>query len=197
LLAPILRMLCYLLWPHNIVAYYVLMPCRADALLLGVLGAMAMRDPQASQWLRSHGRTLFAALLIFVIGFVLLTKFCAAHPFLLLSVGYTWLALLYLCVVLCAVTQPQSGLARVLRLRVLRWLGSIAYGVYLFHYLVVTLIFRELYQSKEMHLHNWGNLGAMAFALAVTIPICQLSWMYFEKPLLQLGHRYRYGKNPA
>lgn len=197
LLAPVLRMLCYHLWPHNTIAYYVLMPCRADALLLGALAAVAMRDARASLWLRSHGRTLFAALLIFAIGFVVLTKYCLAHPFLLISAGYSWMALMYLCVILCAVTQPQSWLAGFLRLGVLRWLGSIAYGVYLFHFLIETLIFREVYHSREMHLHTLGQLGAMAFALALTLVICQLSWMYFEKPLLQLGHRHRYARKPA
>jgi peptidoglycan/LPS O-acetylase OafA/YrhL len=193
LLAPILRMLCYHL-THNFIAYYVLMPCRADTLLLGVLGAMAMRDPRASRWLRSHGRTLSAILFIFVIGFVLLTKYSAAHRFLLITAGHSWLALFYLCITLYAVTQPQSWLAAFLRLRALRWLGSIAYGVYLFHFLIGSLIFREHYHSTLMYLHSLGNLAAIVLSLAVTLLICQLSWVYFEKPMLQLGHRFRYGR---
>lgn len=108
LLAPILRMLCFQRWPHNTVAYHVLMPSRADALLLGVLGAMAIRDLRVNQWLRSHGRTLFAILLIFVIGFVLLTKYSVSHPFLVISAGYSWLALLYLCIILYAVTAAPK-----------------------------------------------------------------------------------------
>lgn len=197
LLAPILRMLCYQRWPHNTVAYYVLMPSRADALLLGVLGAMAVRALRVEQWLRSHGRTLFSILLIFVIGFVLLTKYSVSHPFLVISAGYSWLALLYLCVILYAVTQTQSWIAKLLRLPLLRWLGTIAYGVYLFHFLIETLIFRGHYHSRQMRLHTLGNLGAMALTLAATLVICQLSWVYFEKPMLQLGHRFRYGRKPT
>jgi peptidoglycan/LPS O-acetylase OafA/YrhL len=44
--APILRMTLRLIWPDNWTPGYVLMLCRADALLLGVLAAILIRDAQ-------------------------------------------------------------------------------------------------------------------------------------------------------
>jgi hypothetical protein len=32
----------------------------------------------------------------------------------------------------------------------------------------------------------WGS------SLVLTLGICQLSWTYFEKHVVQLGHRFRY-----
>src|SRR5229473_7035726 len=43
-LAPLARITIQLIWPRNSFAPFVLMPCRADALLLGVLAAVLIRD---------------------------------------------------------------------------------------------------------------------------------------------------------
>ena len=54
--APIIRTAIHLFWPHNQLAGFLLMPCRADALLLGVLAAMLLRNAvwreriQRSNW---------------------------------------------------------------------------------------------------------------------------------------------------
>jgi peptidoglycan/LPS O-acetylase OafA/YrhL len=42
--SPVLRSLIFIFAPHHLLAAFVLMPCRADALLLGVLGAVLVRD---------------------------------------------------------------------------------------------------------------------------------------------------------
>jgi peptidoglycan/LPS O-acetylase OafA/YrhL len=92
--------------------------------------------------------------------------------------------------ILFVITQPKSWLARATRWRWLRWLGSIAYGVYLVHLLPFVLIFRGIWPRTDLHLHGWSSIGAMALALAATLAICQLSWHYFEKPLVQIDHRH-------
>jgi peptidoglycan/LPS O-acetylase OafA/YrhL len=91
--------------------------------------------------------------------------------------------------ILYAVTQPQSWLATTMRLGWLRWLGSIAYGVYLVHQMVAKFVFRLIWHSSDPHLHSLANAGAMTLALLLTLAVCRLSWTYFEKPLLHLGHR--------
>src|SRR5260370_8388880 len=49
--APLLRLFFFHRDPAHLFAWYTLMPCRADALLLGVLGAIAARDPRWRGWL--------------------------------------------------------------------------------------------------------------------------------------------------
>jgi hypothetical protein len=66
-MAPILRFACHVLRPSNYIAPYVLMPCRADALLLGVLAAVALRNERARHWLESRRRAFLVALL-FLLG---------------------------------------------------------------------------------------------------------------------------------
>src|SRR5258708_23181826 len=69
-LAPVLRIVLHSLWPEHYLSWVVMMPCRADALLLGVLGAILLRDPA---WYNRIGITrtaLSPALAGLAVGFL-------------------------------------------------------------------------------------------------------------------------------
>jgi peptidoglycan/LPS O-acetylase OafA/YrhL len=61
LAAPLVRVLAIRLSHGNWVGAYVLMPCRADALCLGVLTALAVRDPAIWTKLVTHCKAVYAA----------------------------------------------------------------------------------------------------------------------------------------
>jgi peptidoglycan/LPS O-acetylase OafA/YrhL len=113
------------------------------------------------------------------------------YGFAMLTVGYSWLALFYLCVILCGLVYRQSWLGACLRWGWLGWLGSIAYGVYLFHELVRGA-FRGLLASGSPSQWSPREPLVSLVALAATLLVCRLSWIFFEKPLIQLGHRKHY-----
>jgi peptidoglycan/LPS O-acetylase OafA/YrhL len=180
LAAPCLRILCFHFWPQQGLAAYVLMPCRADALLLGVLAAIWMRNAHTWGKIKNNGRTLLALLLFFGAGVALITKYVRdPHSLFMVSLGYTWIAVFYLCVILYALTRPESWLARAMRMRWLGALGAIAYGVYLVHWQMMEAMFRLIP----------GKIAALTAALITTLAVCTLSWHYFEKPLVHLGHK--------
>jgi peptidoglycan/LPS O-acetylase OafA/YrhL len=58
----------------------------------------------------------------------------------------------------------------------LRYLGTISYGIYLWHWLVL--------MALKPHLKN-VPAKACALSLALTIGLAALSWHFFEKPFLQ------------
>ena len=64
------------------------------------------------------------------------------------SVGYTWVALFYVTILLFVLTRPNSSLTKVLRMKWLCWLGTLAYGIYLFHQRIQYLLFAT-------HLGTW------------------------------------------
>lgn len=71
-LSPLLRTLLFYVYPVSTIGVpnYVLMPCRADALFLGVLSAYAVRQADILAALKNHQRllhTTFALLLASVI----------------------------------------------------------------------------------------------------------------------------------
>jgi peptidoglycan/LPS O-acetylase OafA/YrhL len=192
LAAPALRIAFYILWPERWLCWHVLMPCRADALLLGVLGAVAMRNPACRDWLSRNRQFSSILLLLLLCGMAVLTlRAPAMWSPLMLSVGYTWMALFYLSLLLYALVYRESWMARCMRWRWLGWLGTIAYGTYLFHELIRGTFF-GLLGPRPPQIQSAGDFLLSVLALAVTLLICQLSWRYFEKPLIQIGHRARY-----
>jgi len=85
----------------------------------------------------------------------------------------------------------DSVLSSVLRLRWLRWLGSIAFGVYLFHELIRSLFFGLIWSHLPSRM-SLAEICVSSVALAVTLGLCYLSWKFFEKPLIDIGHRQHY-----
>jgi peptidoglycan/LPS O-acetylase OafA/YrhL len=190
--APMLRIALYARWPDHPLSWVTLMPCRADALLLGVLGAIAMRDARWRAILASNQTTLRLALAVFAMGVGYL-NLRAASPYgpVMVTIGFTWLAAFYLCILVYALTFHGSWIGWCLRWGWLGWLGSIAYGVYLLHEFVRVAFFGIIW-SRPPEISSVAELCVTILALAVTLVVCRVSWVYFEKPLIRRGHRARY-----
>jgi peptidoglycan/LPS O-acetylase OafA/YrhL len=192
LLAPILRIAAYALWPKYTNAWFVLMPCRADALLFGVLAAITLRDASWRGKLESNRILLRFLLVVLAIGIPLLTQmYYIPYGFPTVSLGFTWIAVFYVLVLVYALTQREGWIARCLRWRWLRWLGTIAYGAYLFHQLILESAFGLIWGHGPIF-EKTPNVLLTLIALAGTLLLCRLSWNYFEKPLIQFGHREDY-----
>jgi peptidoglycan/LPS O-acetylase OafA/YrhL len=188
--APIIRIGIGLHFHHNWMALFALMPCRADSLLLGVLAAMLMRDAQWRERIQRSNR--FAVLIpVLLLGMVALTVWAHSvdNP-IMQSLGYTWLALFYVSVLLCALTQTGSVLSRVLRTKWLGWLGGLAYGVYLFHQTIQGVLFGLIWHCEPVITGGYTLLTTLS-ALILTLVIAQRSWKHFELPLVA-GHRAVY-----
>jgi peptidoglycan/LPS O-acetylase OafA/YrhL len=172
------------------------MPCRADALLLGVLGAVLIRSALWKERLQQNRRIMQLLLGCLAAGVIVLTVLEKHHEELRwITVGHTWMAAFYWSVLMYAVINQRSWLSWFLRWGWLGWLGGIAYGTYLFHMYALLLVFRAFFpgDSTGQFVVNgpaqWGVIGVALFA---TLVLCRFSWRYFEKPLLQLGHRAKY-----
>jgi peptidoglycan/LPS O-acetylase OafA/YrhL len=194
LAAPIFRILCFVLLPQLILAPAVLMPCRADALLFGVLGAILWRDERWKARLEMSPRYLRLLLVILIAGagFLTIHSKGSAGRLWMLSIGHTWIAALYLCFLLCAITQQGSALSDCLRWKWLMGLGTIAYGVYLFHIQIRFAVLQLIWSPNSTKIGNAAEFGVSIVAILFTLLLCRLSYVYFEKPLLRIGHGFRY-----
>lgn len=192
ILAPVLRTMLYALWPTALNSWFVLMPCRADALLFGVLAAIALRDPHSKLWLENHRKLILASILTLAALVPVLTKmYFAPYGLLTASLGLSCIAALYTTILVYALLFSSSIIGRLLRLGWLRWLGGIAYGVYLFHQIVLEMIFGSIWRGAPL-IYNLRQAAVCIFALGVTLVLCRLSWAFFEKPLIRVGHRTHY-----
>jgi len=190
--APVLRVILMLVWPEYAWARFVLMPCRADALMCGVLGAIVLRDGNWRAWIESRRRLFRVLLFVLGAGLALLTL---RSPGVLdrgMQIGgLTWLAMFYACVLIYTLSFRSGWLGCVFRVRWLGWLGGIAYGVYLFHMFALGAIFGA-FRGREASIEGFSDFLIVLLALVLTLVVCRLSWTYFEKPLVKLGHRTSY-----
>jgi peptidoglycan/LPS O-acetylase OafA/YrhL len=190
--APWLRVVLHSSMAYPGLASYVLTPTRADALTLGVLTALLVRNPIFWTWLQSHLRILWSITAFFFLGVAYMTwqrDDALSYP--MTTWGFSWLAVFYTCVLLIAVSSPDGTLARTLQNPWLIRLGSVAYCSYLVHVAFMNAIRHPLKASFPQYpVAAWLAGGVLGTAL--TLAVALLSYRYFEKPLLKRGHEYSY-----
>lgn len=91
------------------------------------------------------------------------------------------LALTFGGVVAVAVTSGSAFL----RLRPLRYLGRISYGIYILHPIAFGLFYYTPLYSWTGHLPH-ANLIRMAGQILAPLPFAALSWKFVERPILSL-----------
>jgi len=172
---------------------YVLLPYRADTLLMGVLCAYWVRHERLNRWLEKNQSRLYPALVVLLAGTVYLNT---AHinsrdSFEMVFLGYTWLPLFYSCLLLIVITMKQGVIARVMRISALRRLGIISYGVFLLH-LAIGGLAHGLILGKDLSITNLADGVVTLVAFGVTLLLAALSWRFFEKPIIDWGHSFSY-----
>ena len=193
--APLLRLFIYYRWPGqrtDLGMICTLMPCRADALGIGILAALLWRDTTFRSWLSQHRRTLYASAALFVAGFMILGKWSPSFDSLpMQSFGYTWIAFSFAFVLLLCLAEPTGPIAWLARMTWLRELGRVSYCLYLIHY-GLQLLGETMLAALIRHVHSWEGLTARALTAVISYGSARASWKWFEHPLVKKGHAFKY-----
>ena len=72
--------------------------------------------------------------------------------------------------------------------RLSKYLGKISYGIYMYHWIILELIFRN--KLFNYNSEAFGNILLYGFTLGLTLTISAISYNYIEKPILRLKDRY-------
>jgi len=192
LLAPILRLFIYVfLRDFRYLASYAL-PCRADALSLGMLGAVAWQKPAFRLFLQNRPNIMRRALMfLLAMVVVLLYWFLRPAGIVVSTIGYSVLALFYLCLLLYVLSYSQSWLARYTRLKPLRAFGTVSYCLYIIH-AATLVVFHQAVLRRNPHINDVKGLAVTFLAALTAFGLATLSWHFFEKPLLRRGRRFAY-----
>jgi len=199
LLAPVLRALVFRFLGHGNsvgqVYSHILTPCRADALSLGMLLAIAWTSPHARARMRDWSRTLPFAMLAFTLMAYGFAHFAAAEvrhmPVLNESVGRSIVELSCLCLMIFILVRPEGRFSGLLRTRFLRETGKISYCLYLVHWGILWMISRFVFHTRFGD-RPWLDVGVALIALPVSYGISMLSWRILERPLVNWSHRFTY-----
>lgn len=188
--APLLRIFAMHFLKDKWAVSYVLMPCRADALCLGVLIAMASRSVSVWGKIAAQRTYLYAALALAGCAVIWMLD-GSLQPFTEKALGleYSLFAVFYSLLLLSALVS--SRLSRLFCFAPVRFMGVVAYGVYLLHQPLIVVFHHTLLYIYPASRGVAGLLVSM-FAVAVSLGLAAISWYYFEKPLVKRGHRHQY-----
>jgi len=192
LAAPVLRFVVRNNFSEGPWLAYRLMPCRADALAVGMLAALIWSSPNARVWLERRLFVLYGLFAILFYGVAYLWRW-SSDPMLLLTqtAGYTVIALFFAVLLLLVLTERTFLLSGVMRLGFLREVGGISYCLYIVHTAVYFFCHQLILHALPAVTDVRAALVTFLAAL-LTYAIAKLSWKYFEQPLLRRGHAFHY-----
>lgn len=171
----------------NDVAPEVFTLFRADALAIGALMALLIRQPndrkRLESWSRSAGYLLALALTIVTIS-----------NRRWLTIPDTFFAAMFGCMIVSVVSAPKSALvSRFFGSKFLRFFGKYSYGMYVFQYPLIPILAPFL--SVELLSRTLGNssAGRIAYIIlmtTVTTGLAIMSWYLFERHFLSLKYLF-------
>jgi len=178
-------------------ACYVLLPCRWDSLLMGVVAALAFRQAGFRTWFARHrpwiqmyaAGSAAASLALLV-----------CHPSQLDAAvafgGYTLIDSCFVCILLLALLNQSGALKGFLRRPAFKPIATISYGLYLIQSPVQAVSEALLRRAHFAYAPlSWTAVGVAMVSLAATFLLAMVSWKIFESRFIRMGHQHRFQKS--
>ena len=164
---------------------YVLTPSRMDALAIGGLVSIYLKEPGSLPSLEKIRKiTILLAALCFTL-FILVSP-QAFHPW-IQTVGYTLVDVTCAAVLILIVMSPAGILSSFLKSPLLVITGQIAYGLYILHAPVGWALSQFLERYAGMN--SRGPMASLIIAAAV-FTVAWISWHFFESRIVQLKKKW-------
>ena len=80
-----------------------------------------------------------------------------------------------------------------LRVGWLRWLGTISYGIYFYHYIIYWVVDGCAWTDNMNYDQTWTVRGTK---VAITLAVATVSWNWIEQPILKLKDHFTYEASP-
>ena len=149
-------------------------------ILLGVLAAHAMHDPRSGLAITSVLKNRWMPPLLMALA-MLVCQYSSG----LRGITYPVVHVLFCLALVAMVVNPHGIFSRTLQSRALSYLGSISYGIYLYHTLIIWAVERVC-ESRHVQL---TPLQLFLVVAPSAIVVAGLSFRYFETPIMRRRHR--------
>lgn len=180
------------IWMNHIadLAYFNLYTfTRIDGICIGAIVALMQRINPGFLKKYTSAIVLFFAALNFAFFFIN-RYYHFSFPYLALA-GYTTFAMIFGLLVNDAVMRETKIISFILNIPLLKFLGRISYGLYMFHWPVYLLIGPYLLSWIQGYTNGWlMHFTVSVLATLVAIAISWFSFTYFERYFLKLKNRF-------
>ncbi|WP_309260401.1 acyltransferase family protein [Bacillus cereus] len=151
---------------------------RAFSLLIGVVLALVWPSNRLANKIIPKARFILDVVggIALIIILVMFWKTNQYDPF--LYKGGMVLLSIATALLVANLAHPASRIAQFLRFRPLRWVGVRSYGIYLWHYPILTLT------TPKVNAGDFSIIRAILQFLLIIL-IAQISWKFIEKPIRQ------------
>ncbi|GAA3756031.1 acyltransferase family protein [Terriglobus aquaticus] len=176
---------------HRYTFIYFLTPFRLDGLACGALLAVAMEHAAAAKFLgRFAGLCAVGCAAVFAaLSWAMPGRFDReANTHLFNGVGYSLLAAWFVFTLAYVLVRGDSPLSRALTWRPLAFIGTISYGLYLYHQFIHFAIGNATGLSSP-------RCFLLAFPAAVAVS--WVSFYFFERPITEYGRTLAGNRHPA
>lgn len=182
----LLRFLSWSYFGNGYTNFHFQSMTRIDGLCIGSLIAI-WRSGDIKTYKAKIFRLSFILLSVHAFLFLLSKTFLKGipnFPFL----GYTSIAVIFGITVVYAIENKNSWIKIFLENRILKGLGKISYGLYVYHWPIMALL--KLYLLNKIISLGWTPYYSHVFislaATTIAIVVSKLSYEYFEKRILAL-----------
>lgn len=163
------------LFTDNLLAAYLLPVCRMDGFMLGGLAAVLYSEGRLTPAIvRNAGRALPILFCVFVALSISAHHFAGGFS---IVFSYPFYAVFYSVILVTVVGKPLAVLCK----GPLRFIGTISYFIYLFHF---PFVYWMKQTSNALHV---GALLNLLMTLALTVGAAAVSWHLLEKRLIAAG----------
>ena len=153
--------------------------------MLGVLISILWQSGKGRNFIYEHKKYYLLALPFFFAGIAYLIH---AQTGLGNPLGHFILAFFYADLLLLALVSSPEKPGLLFGNGFLGWLGLRSYGIYLLHK-PVRLVFVMLMSGSSIVLEPWASILITCVLLFL---IAELSYRFVEKPIMNLGHHFKY-----
>jgi peptidoglycan/LPS O-acetylase OafA/YrhL len=186
-LAPMLRVASFVATDGRWEPSYVLLSSRMDALAIGGLLVLVLRDHSdvARQRIASAAPWIGVAALLTLLTF-------NYHDVEVISLGYSLVALAAAAMMLRVLQYRELWFSRLLRNRALVYIGQISYGLYLLHLIGRVLVDQIMLRGMLGVFREDFTLALLRLTLLMgtAVILATISYYSFESPILRLKERF-------
>lgn len=171
--------------------------CRMDALSLGGLIAVGVRDQSSLRFLNKIAPFIFKLLgtILVVLLFIYRPRMLGEQ--FLEPIGTTLFAILFGGMILyCLSDHKRNFVKRFLELKLFTFLGKYSYSIYIFHAPVLALMRPGLTSFLHEYMRSgYAYVLSNIICLAFTMLVGLFTWVAIEKPALKLKKFFKYDNN--